>query len=202
VTLELRMQALIDLVTADRVRRCDAVLGEARQRAAKTLAAAHLKARQRMREAFDEERHRYAASVGAARAGLETHRRLHEQRRSAELLAAGLARLPQALCDRWRERATREEWVDGVVAEARAVLPRGPWRIEHAEGLTSDERDATAASLADVCATPPEFVADAALRAGMKIAAAGNVVDATLAGLVADRVEIGASLLKHLEIAA
>ena len=202
MTLELRMQALIDLVTADRDRHCDAVLGEARQRAAKTLAAAHLKARQRMREAFDEERHRYAASGGAARARLETHRRLHEQRRSAELLAAGLAKLPQALCDRWRESATRKKWVDGVVAKARAVLPRGAWRIEHAPELTNDERDATAASLADICATPPEFVADAALRAGMKITAAGNVVDATLAGLVADRVELGASLLKHLEIDA
>jgi len=202
VTLELRTQALLDLVTADRVRRCDAILGEARQRAAQTLAAAHQKARQRMREAFDEERHRFAAGVGAARAGLETHRRLHEQRRSAELLAAGLAKLPQTLCDRWQQCPTRKQWVNGVVAEARAVLPREPWRIEHAAGLTDDERDAIAASLADVCATPPEFVANAALRAGMKITAAGNVVDAALAGLVADRVEIGASLLKHLELDA
>jgi hypothetical protein len=155
-----------------------------------------------MREAFDEERHRFAAGVGAARAGLETHRRLHEQRRSAKLLAAGLTKLPQALCDRWQQCKTRKQWVNGVVAEARAVLPRGPWRIEHAPGLTDDERDAIAASLADVCATPPTFVADAALRAGLKITAAGNVVDAALAGLVADRVEIGASLLKHLELDA
>ena len=202
MTLEVRMQALVDLVTADRVRRCDAIVGEARQRAAETLATAHLKARQRMREAFDEERHRFAASVGAARAGLETHRRLHEQRRAADLLAAGLAKLPQVLCERWQQRAAREAWVDRVVAEARAVLPRGSWRIAHAPGLTDDERNATAASLNDICATPPQFVADAALRAGLKISTAGNVIDAALAGLVADRVEIGASLLKHLEIDA
>lgn len=155
-----------------------------------------------MRDAFDEERRRFAARVGAARAGLDTHRRLHEQRRAAELLADGLGKLPHALCDRWQQRAARNAWVERVVAEARAHLPRVAWRIVHAPGLTNDERNALVASLAEICGAPPELVADDALRAGMKIAAAGNVVDATLAGLVADRVEIGASLLKHLEIDA
>ncbi|MEO8676091.1 MAG: hypothetical protein ABI569_10955 [Casimicrobiaceae bacterium] len=202
MTLELRTQALIDLVAADRARRSDAVLAEARVRAAETLTAAHRQARQRMREAFDEERHLFSARVGAAQAGLETHRRLREQRRANEMLVDGLEKLPQALCDHWQQRAARDAWVEGVVAEARAVLPHGAWRIAHAPGLTDDERIATANLLGEFCDTPPEFLADAGLRAGMKIAAAGNVVDATLAGLVADRVAIGASLLKHLEIDA
>lgn len=202
MTLAMRMQALFDLVAADRARRCDAILGEARARAAETLAAAHMQARQRVRDAFDEERHRFAAGVGAARAGLETHRRLHAQRRAAELLAAGMGKLPAALRDRWQQRAARKAWVDGVVAEARSVLPRGAWRIEHAPGLAGDELCALAMSLKEACGAEPQFVADEALRAGIRIAAAGNVVDAALAGLVADRVEVGASLLKHLEIDA
>ncbi len=199
MTLELRMQALIDLVSADRARRCDAILGEARARAAETLATSRQQARQHLRDTFDEERRRLAAGVGAAQARLDTHRRLREQRRAAELLAAGLARLPAALCDRWQQPAARNAWIDVVVAEARAALPRGAWRIAHAPGLTDDERHAIAAALAPTCGTPPEFVADEALRAGMKIAAGGDVVDATLAGLVADRVEIGARLLEHLD---
>ena len=199
MTLELRMQALIDLVSADRARRCDAILGEARAHAAETLATSRLQARQHMRDAFDEERRGLAAAVGAARARLDTHRRLREQRRAAELLAEGLARLPAALCDRWKQRAARNAWIDVVVAEARAALPRCAWRIAHAPGLSDDERDALAVALAPTCGTRPEFVADAALRAGVKIAAAGDVVDATLPGLVADRVEIGARLLEHLD---
>jgi len=202
MTLAMRTQALFDLVAADRARRCDAILGEARARAAETLAAAHMQARQRVRDAFDEERHRFAAGVGAARAGLETHRRLRAQRRAAELLAAGMGKLPPALSDRWLQRAARKAWVDGVVAEARSVLPRGAWRVEHAPGLARDELCALAMSLKEACGAEPQIVADEALRAGIRIAAAGNVVDAALAGLVADRVEVGASLLKHLEIDA
>ena len=45
----------------------------------------------------------------------------------------------------------------------------------------------------------PTFVADTGIAAGLRIAAGGNVVDGTLAGLVNDRSEVGAKLLRHLE---
>ena len=48
-------------------------------------------------------------------------------------------------------------------------------------------------------AMAPTFVADAAIVAGLRIAAAGNVIDGTLAGLVSDRSEVGAQLLRRLE---
>jgi hypothetical protein len=199
MTLEVRMNALLDLVLADRARRCEAILGEARQRAAATLATANAQARRRVRDTFDEERRRLVAGVAAARASLETHRRLHDQRRAKELLAAGLESLPQALRMRWQRREMRQAWIGGVVNRARDVLPRGTWCITHAPGLTGDERKNLSASIESVSGEPPRFVADDALGAGIKIAASGNVVDATLAGLLADRVEIGASLLVHFE---
>ena len=44
----------------------------------------------------------------------------------------------------------------------------------------------------------PEAVADERIAAGLRIAAGGNVVDATLTGLLADRDEIGGRLVAGL----
>jgi hypothetical protein len=43
------------------------------------------------------------------------------------------------------------------------------------------------------------FEADAAIAAGVKVVAAGNAIDGTLAGLLADRPAIEARLLRQLE---
>jgi vacuolar-type H+-ATPase subunit H len=199
MTLESRMQALLDLVEADRKRRCDTIIGDARARAAETIAAAHAEARGRMREAFAEERTRFETRVAAAQARLATHRRLHEQRRAGDLLAAGWRKLPAALCDRWREPETRRSWVASVIAEAHKLLPRGTWRIAYASEWPDDERRALAATLTTSLGKPPEFVVDDTARAGLKVSAAGNVIDGTLGGLTADRAEIGGRLLRALE---
>jgi hypothetical protein len=199
MTLESRMQALLDLVEADRARQCDAIIGEARACTAATLAAAHAEARRRMRSAFEEERERRDARVAAAQAKLQTHRRLHDQRRATALLAAAWQKLPEALCERWRAAQPRRAWVSSVVTEARAALPRAGWRIVHAAGWPDAERAPLVASLARELDAPPEFVADKTIHAGLKVAARGNVIDGTLAGLLMDRAEIGAKLLQHLE---
>ena len=202
MTLARCMQALLDLVETDRSCTCNAVLGEARERATAMLAAAHAQARARMRQAFGEERERREIRLAEAQARLQTHRRLHDQRHAAALLAAGWKRLPDALIVRWRQSEARRAWVEGVVAQARVALPRTPWRIVHAGGWPEDERAALAAALAGQLDAAPQLVPDEALRAGLKVAAGGNVVDGTLAGLLADRAEAGAKLLHHLEGAA
>ncbi len=56
-----------------------------------------------------------------------------------------------------------------------------------------------ASELTAALGVTPALVADADIRAGLKISADGNVVDGTLDGLVADRAEIGAQLLHLLE---
>ena len=199
MTLESRMQALLDLVEADRKRHCDAIAGDARARAAAILAAAHAEARGRMRAAFEEERRRCETRVAAAQARLATHRRLHDQRHAGDLLQAGWQKLPGALCDRWRQPELRRSWIESVIAEAHKLLPRDAWRIAYAPGWPDDERRALASTLMTSLGGPPEFVVDAAARAGLKVAAGGNVIDGTLAGLTADRAEIGAKLLAALE---
>jgi hypothetical protein len=199
---ERHVQALLDLVAADRGRKCDAILAEARAQAGALLRQAHADASERMRRAFVEERERHDARVGAARANLQTKRRLALQRREHALLAAGAMRLPPALVRRWESAAGREPWVAAAVANARNVLPRGRWRILHAPHWPASERDSLAAELAAVLGAAPSLVEEPGLRAGLRISADGNVIDGTLDGLLADRAEIGARLLQLLEAKA
>ena len=195
MTLAGRTRALLDLVEGERSTRSETILAEARSRAEMLVAQAHADARARVREACAEERQRAQERIAAARANLATRRRLHEQRRSTALLALGWQRLPPVLRERWRDAAGRRLWVDAVLAEAARVLPRAPWRIVHAPGWTEPEQRSVAAGSPAGAASQ----ADAGIEAGLRIEAGGNVVDATLAGLLADRDEIGARLLRQME---
>jgi hypothetical protein len=199
VLLAKKTEDLLALVDADRARKCEAILGEARGRVAALLAEAHADARKRMRQMFRDERERKEQRVASANARLQTRVRLAEQQRAAAYLAAGWQKLPVELLRRWRAGDARGAWVASVVANARAVLPCAAWRIVHAPDWPAVERDELAVELTRVLGAAPAFVADAGIRAGLKIAADGNVVDGTLTGLLADRSEIGALLLHELE---
>jgi len=190
-------QALLDLVETDRVQKCSAILADAERRCAAVLRQAHADARTRMRTAVEEERLRRDARIGAARANLQTRRRLALQRRAAALLAAGWAKLPDELLRRWRSSASRRAWVAAVLASARKSLPATAWHVAHAPDWPAAERDATAAEIAAPAGAECGFAADARIRAGLVIAADGNGIDGTREGLLADRAEIG-SLLLHL----
>ena len=191
-------QALLDLVEADRKEKCDAILADAQGRRAAILQQAHADARKRMREAFVEERLRRDARVAAARANLQTRRRLADQQRAAALLAAGWERLPGELLRRWRMPDSRRAWIAVVVAEARKSLPGRSWRVAHAPDWPVGEWTAGTAEFAAAPAAECVFDADARIRAGMKISAGGCIVDGTLDGLLADRAEIGSRLLQLL----
>ena len=199
MSLESRVQALLEVVETDRKRRREAIIDEARARAVATVAGAHAEARARVRGAFCEERQRLEARLAAARARLLTHHRGRERRRAADLLAAGSHKLTAALCARWRDPASRKCWAASVIFEAKKALPRGVWRIVHSPGWPDDERDALAATLASELGALPQFVVAEAARAGLRVTAAGNIIDGTLDGLTADRAEIGSRLLAALE---
>jgi vacuolar-type H+-ATPase subunit H len=202
MTLERRAQALLDLVEEDRCRQCDAIIGEARARAAEVLARSHADARARMRELFADERQQARERVDAAQARLQTRSRLHEQRRAADMLALGWRRLPEALLARWRDAGQRQCWVDAVTAIAIRVLPRTRWQIVHGPDWAVTEQRALCVRVTPAPDLAPTLIADAGIAAGLKIAAGGNVVDGTLAGLVSDRTEVGARLLRYLEPSA
>ena len=153
----------------------------------------------RVREAFAEERRRAHEIAAAARARLSTRRRLHEQQRATAMLTLGWQLLPVALRERWRNAAERRLWVDAIVAAAARVLPRAQWNVAHGADWPAAEQQALGARMAAELGVTPAFVADAGITAGLRIAAGGNVVDGTLAGLLNDRSEVGAQLLRRLE---
>jgi hypothetical protein len=190
--------ALLALVEADRAEKVAAILGSASEQAAALRRDAHASARGRMRAAFAEERTMRSTRLAAARANLETRRRLALQRHSAAMLEAAWQALPDALAARWHEAAARDAWIATTVADARRVLKDGTWRIAHADAWPEAERSRLAAALV-AQGVGASFHEEPALGSGLRIAAGGNVVDATGVGLLADRAEIGALLLALLE---
>jgi vacuolar-type H+-ATPase subunit H len=199
VTLQARTQALLDLVEDDRRTQCAAIVADARAQAETLLAQARADARARVAQFFAEQRARAAAVLAAAQADLQTRRRLHAQHHVEALLARGWARLPEVLRARWSDPAARAAWVAHGLAHARGRLPAAAWTVRHGAGWPEAEREVVAVALARELGTPPHFVHDVRIEAGLRIGAGGNVVDATLIGLLADRDEIGGRLIGLLE---
>ena len=202
MTLERRVETLLELVEADRVRQSEAILGSARGEVAAIRKQAHAEARSRMHKAFAEERDRSEARIAAARANVQTQNRIAQQQRARTLLAAGLARLPAELLRRWHEPEARRAWLASLAAGAVAALPRTPWRVTHPPEWPSAERAEFSARLEDQVGVQPQFTGDTRIRAGLRIAAGNNVVDGTIDGLLAAGNEIGARLLHAIEDAS
>jgi F0F1-type ATP synthase membrane subunit b/b' len=202
VGLEQQTRSLLELVAADRVHQVESILDEARRRAAALRVQANADARSRMRLAFAEQRRLRDERIAAARARLDTQRRLHAQQRTNALLEIAWQRLPGELLARWQDARARGHWVAQVVAEARARLPRGKWRVVHPADWPAGEQQALAVTLQAAAGAAPAFVADRQVRAGLKIVADGNAVDSTLDGLLAERTDFEARLLSTLESAS
>lgn len=192
-------RALLAVVDASCRKQVGAVLAEADERARAVLKEAHERARRAVRTAFLEARVRAEGRMVMLQARVATARRLHEQQRAAEILAAEWSSLPAALAQRWRDPASRRRWAEHAARDALARLPREGWRIAHPVDWPEAERAALGAALAADLGAPPAFVVDAAVKAGLRIGAGHNVVDATLDGLLADRAAIGARLLSLTE---
>ena len=197
--VERQARALLDLIEADRARRCGEILGVANDRASSSLAQAHAEARLRVRQVFAEQRQRRHDQIAAAQARLATRRRLHEQRRTAALLQLAWQQLPGALRALWQQGDSRAAWVRRVLAYAHERLPPGPWRIVHAADGHLPGQEMLPPALLAGARIEPRFEADASIEAGLKVVEGRNVVDGTITGLLADRADIEARLLRRLE---
>jgi len=193
-----RAAALIALVEADLASRSREVLDPAAGEARATLREARRAARSQVATAIAEERTMHAARIGTAEARLATARRMVLQRRLKALLAEGWERMPGALAARWAQPAQRSEWVRAALAHARRVLPAGAWQVQGPESWSEAERAQAGAALAAegieaACTASPD------IAAGIRVASRNVEVDATLAGLLADRVAIEGRLLARYE---
>jgi len=190
-------QALLDLIAADRTRRCSEILQSAQRQSDELLHEAHRHARERLRQALNEARERARQRVAGAIAQRQTRARLAQQSSASEFLTHALQRLPTALTQRWRQACERPRWVQMALAQARQSLPAGPWRIEQADGLRAEEIAALGADASGEASRI--FQLDPQLVAGLRIFGNGNCIDASLPGLLSDRENLAAALLQAWE---
>lgn len=199
MNLEDREQGLLDLVDAYREAECRTLMDAARREAAELIGRTYQEERARLHQRVLAERTGSRERIQAARAEKDTRERAGGERASARILAVAWPRLEAVLVSRWRDPAGRQTWVQGVLEQARRLLPKGVWTLRHAPDWPETEWQALGTLLAAELGTEPRFVADGSLSAGLAIEGAGALLDASLEGLLKDRTRIEARLLALLE---
>lgn len=190
------VETFLAIVERDRAARCNAILRDARERAAALVAEARREARRRVATAVDDDRARSRQRTEAARAELMTRERQLEREVAAKLLARGWERLHALLLERWQVPEDRARWVEGLVADARRLLPHEIWRIQHPSGFA--ELDRLERTAHEASGAAPALEADPGIEAGLRIHARGATLDGTLDGLLADRRRVEGRLLREL----
>lgn len=194
-------EALIELIAATRNARSAEILEQAQAQADARIRAAFHEARQRVARAIEEERVRARGLLVTNAARLETHNRQRYQDAVRHMLARARHRLGAALQARWNDAAQRRLWLDHLLGQALARLPKAHWRIEHPAGWDSGEIGAWTARIAECSGAAPQLASAADIVAGLRITAGGACLDGTLDGLLADERAVQAQLLAQLEAA-
>lgn len=194
--------ALLQIVEDKRKAKCSALREGARNEARAILIQAHVDARKRVRVALEEARKRGGERIARAESRYRTRERLARQRRLKALLELGWARLSAMLVEIWRDPTERWQWLERCALRAATVLPAGQWEIAHPSDWPAQERDRLRQLLQARGVGVAAFIADASIRAGVRMRSGYSVFDATLGGFLADRATIEARLLFHLEAAA
>jgi len=200
MNLEQQMQALLKIAEDFGTERCRVLLATANRESRRLLAEVHAAMRRRVRESLAAEREQLAGAVAEAQAKLVTQRRQHRQQRIVAALKQAWPRLEQALCERWQSPSGRARWVEHYLAIAKAVLPPNAWTIVHP--LQWPDAKQAQAWLQALGIEGASFKADATLRAGIRVVAGPNTLDASLEGLLTDRAAIEGRLLHYLGDAA
>ena len=193
-----RCAALIALVEEQRLAIRTQFLEEAQSQAASVIAQAHAVARERVRTLMKDESARANPAIAAARARAETRLRKLRQEQSARSLELARVRLEQALVALWQAEG-RRPWITHFASAALTLLPRGPWIVQHPGDWGAEDRRVLEECLAGDGVPAPQYALDGSIRAGLRFCAGGTRLDATLAGLLADRYEIDGRLLNQLE---
>lgn len=199
MNLEERERGLLELVEAYRERECHALMEAARREAAELIGRTYQQERARLHQRVLAERAGARERIQAARAERDTRKRASGERASARILAGAWPRIEAALRGRWRDPAGRRTWVQGVLAQAGHLLPKGVWTLRHAPDWPETEWQAQGTALAAELGSEPRFIADGSVSAGLAIEGAGALLDGTLEGLLKDRTRVEARLLALLE---
>lgn len=191
--------ALLAVVADDRETRCWSLTTRAEHAASALLRDARRALADELRAHREAVRAHRDTERAAADARLQAAMRSRRQRHDALALAAAWAQLAPQLQQRWQSAAVRRAWIGRAIDHAVEHLPTDRWQIRVAPPWTADDGEwlrgqLARRSIADVCC-----VTDASLAAGVDIRTGDAHVDATPAGLLADRQTIEGRLLATME---
>jgi F0F1-type ATP synthase membrane subunit b/b' len=173
---------------------------EAAEREARaTVAHARKTARTRLHEAIRQMRREGERRLMQASAQLETQKRAAQQREAARAVAEAMPLLHKAMAARWKDTEARRRWAENVAKLCATRLRPGQWTVTHPADWSASDQKAFAKLLSGNTRVELTFKADKKLIAGLKVAGDQAVLDATLAGLLADERTIEGLVLQALD---
>lgn len=193
--------ALLEVVAADREARCRAILAPADAAAAARVEAGLRAIRRGLRQALADERAALRARLDVALAQCDAARRQRHQRLAQAAADEGWTLLASALCRRWQRPESRQRWIAAALEVAGTRLPPGGWCIRHPPGLAAVEAAAMQQALAAQGVADARCEAAADIAAGIEIRVGDACLDATVDGLLADRVAVAGRLVLLWEAA-
>ena len=190
---------LLGVVTANREQRCAEILDAAHSQSNEVVKQAYSHVRLRMHHHILELREKYRQRVTAAYARIHTLMRQQNQVADRALLDSALPLLQQSLMSLWQNPQLRQRWSDGAIEKASSVMLNDNWRIEYPSALSAGEVEHLKHQAVSVHSKTAALTVDDKIKAGIRIIAAGTVVDATLDGLLQQRAVIEAMLISRIK---
>jgi hypothetical protein len=196
--VDVQLQNLLDVVERKRDERCRMLLNEARGQAQQLLQQARHEARERLHGKVLDIREQARQQLASAQAQRQTRLRLQRHRADEALLARAWEPLGERLLQRWEQQGSRRLWIDNLVRQAREALLDLNWNIEHPLDWPEQEREALGRQLERDLGSPPVFVAQPWIAAGLRICAGTACLDGTREGLLRSRTRIESLMLATL----
>ena len=197
--LDMQVQSVLDALRAQQDRRSREIESAAARKAEELLAESRQRMRERAHRAVVEERQRRETALLDARHRMETASRRRVQEHYRTFLHEAMPLLTAELENRWREEAARRSWCEMLIDEATERLPRERWTVEHPGDWSGRDTEWLEQAFAARKFPAPELREDGDIVAGLRIRLGPACLDATLAGLMANRHAVEAHLLAAWE---
>jgi vacuolar-type H+-ATPase subunit F/Vma7/vacuolar-type H+-ATPase subunit E/Vma4 len=195
--LDAQVEAMLERVSQHRERRTGEIRSRAAAQKLEIVRGARAEARESLKRAVARERARMAQGLRQAEARAELESRRRAQLETRTLLKHMWEHVAEVLEQRWRGEAQRSEWIHAAVEEAVELLAGQSWRIEHAAGVSAEDRRRAESRARAGGARGIEWQLDGQLRAGLRVRSPGASLDATVVGLLARREEVEAAFLSE-----
>lgn len=193
------VEHLLGIVVENREKRCTEVRNNAWQQAREIIRQAHTKSRARMHRHINALRDKQRQRVSSAIARNQTLLRQQHQKADRAIIDMAWPMLREAMQALWNVTASRQNWLDAVMASAADRLLQPDIRIEHSLNMSEQELSRIKQQWFKSNGNEPDLLGCEDIDAGIRIIAQGTVIDATLDGLLKQRTSIEALLMARVK---